>query len=60
MSKTAKFISGDGVEHEVSVESVAFELMSKDGAFKRLDTKSEPVEAKQPTAAKKSKEPTTR
>jgi hypothetical protein len=37
MSKTAKFISGDGVEHEVSVESVAFELMSKDGAFERID-----------------------
>jgi hypothetical protein len=36
MSNTAKFISGDGVEHEVNADSVAFGLMSKDGSFQRV------------------------
>lgn len=36
-AQQAKFISGDGVEHEVPVESYAFEIMSKDGSFRRLD-----------------------
>lgn len=36
MSDEATFISGDGVEHRVRRDSVAFEMMSKDGAFKRL------------------------
>lgn len=41
MSNLAKFISGDGVEHEVEVGSPAFEHMTKDGSFKRLDAPAE-------------------
>lgn len=33
----AQFISGDGVQHDVPVDSYAYELMSKDGSFKRVD-----------------------
>jgi hypothetical protein len=43
MSEQAKFISGDGVEHEVSVDSPAFELMSKDGSFTRVYTEADAV-----------------
>lgn len=39
MSEThAKFVSGDGVPHEVAVDSPAFELMSKNGSFRRVDS----------------------
>lgn len=37
MTELARFISGDGVEHEVEVGSPAFDLMAKTGSFKRLD-----------------------
>lgn len=37
MAEQAKFISGDGVEHEVDVNSPAFQIMSKDGSFTRVD-----------------------
>ncbi len=44
MSEIAKFVSSDGVEHTVEVDSVAFGVMTKDGSFTRVYSEAEAAE----------------
>lgn len=43
MAKEIVFRRGDGVEFTVEEGSAAFELMSTDGSFRRLDEEGEPA-----------------
>lgn len=43
MAKEIVFKRGDGTEFTVEEGSAAFELMSADGSFRRLDEEGEPV-----------------
>lgn len=51
MSSLAKFITGDGVEHEVAVGSPAYDHMVKDGSFQRVITETEAAAFDEPKAS---------